>query len=406
MKHAHILLFPKPDKDQTNPNNYRPISLTCTISKLLEKIIVNRIHKHLSHIIIPNSQAGFRPGLNTKHQLMRVLTPIEQAFHRRFTPVLVALDIQKAFDTVWHDGIRYKLSRMPISNTITRWISSFLRNRTGQIKHDNTLSHTFNIQAGTPQGSVLSPLLYILFSSDIPQPLDPRTGIAQYADDVAYWAAYPHFKQSVKKVQQNITLFTTWANKWRVTINATKTQACAFKKRNLPGRILQQKVITINHTNTHFTKHITYLGLVMDHKFKWTPTAQKLYNKMKMSLRFINFLSGFRTLGCYPPTLKLLYTTYTRSLTAHTSIVFPNFSNTQKEKIRRIESSTLRRIYKPHRYYRNTQLYTDINFTPLLEHIQNINTRFIQHQNTRQYLNHIFTNPPNTQGFTTFEKLQ
>ena len=130
---------------------------------------------------------------------MRVLTPIEHAFHRRFIPVLVALDIQKAFGTVWHDSIRYKLSRMPIPNTIIRWISSFLRNRTGQIKHDNTLSHTINIQAGTPQGSVLSPLLYILFSSDIPQPLDPRTGIAQYADDVAYWAAYPHFKQSVKK---------------------------------------------------------------------------------------------------------------------------------------------------------------------------------------------------------------
>ena len=149
-KHAHILLFPKPDKDQTNPNNYRPISLTCTISKLLEKIIVNRIHKHLSHIIIPNSQAGFRPGLNTKHQLMRVITPIEHAFYKRFTPVLVALDIQKAFDTVWHDGIRYKLSRMPIPNTITRWISNFLSDRTGQIKLDNTLSHTFNIRSVIP----------------------------------------------------------------------------------------------------------------------------------------------------------------------------------------------------------------------------------------------------------------
>ena len=132
-KHAQILLFPKPNKDKTNPDNYRPISLTCTISKLLEKIIVNRIHKHLSHLLIPNSQAGFRPGLSTKHQLMRVLTPLEQAFHNRYTPVLVALDIQKAFDTVWHDGIRYKLSRMPIPTVLTRWCSSFLHNRTGQI---------------------------------------------------------------------------------------------------------------------------------------------------------------------------------------------------------------------------------------------------------------------------------
>ena len=99
-QHAQILLFPKSNKDRTNPDNYRPISLTCTTSKLLQKIIVNRIDKHLLHLLVPNIQAGFRPGLSTKHQLMRVITPLEHAFHKRFTPVLVALDIQKAFDTM------------------------------------------------------------------------------------------------------------------------------------------------------------------------------------------------------------------------------------------------------------------------------------------------------------------
>ena len=133
--------------------------------------------------------------------------------------------------------------------------------------------------------------------------------------------------------------------------------------------------------------------------------ANKLVTNMKKSLTFITFLKGVRTIGCYPSTLKLLYTAYTRSLTAHASIIFPNFNKTQTEKIRRLESSTLRRIYKPPRYYTNARLYTDINLTPLLQHIQNINTRFIQKQTTQQYLHHIFTHPPITQGLTTFEKL-
>ena len=126
---------------------------------------------------------------------------------------------------------------------------------------------------------------------------------------------------------------------------------------------------------------------------------------MKKSLSFIPFLKGIRTLGCYPPTLKLLYRAYTCSLTAHASIIFPNLNKTQTEKIRRLESSTLRRIYKPLRYYTNAQLYTDINLIPILQHIQNINTRFIKKQTTLEYLHHIFTHPPNTQGLTTFEKL-
>ena len=171
--------------------------------KLLDKIIVNRIHKHLSHLLIPNSHAGFRPGLSTKHQLMRVITPLEQAFHNRFTPVLVALDIQKAFDTVWHNGIRYKLSRMPIPIVITRRVSSFLHNRTCQINISNTLSHNFTIAAGTPQGSAVSPLLYILFSSDIPQPKQSKIRHRTIRWRRRILAAYPHFTQSVNHVQNS-----------------------------------------------------------------------------------------------------------------------------------------------------------------------------------------------------------
>ena len=138
----------------------------------------------------------------------------------------------------------------------------------------------------------------------------------------------------------------------------TKTQTCAFKKSILSQKVNNYRTININNARTQITRNITYLGLTIDSKFKWTNTAKKLTNQMKNSLRFISFIRGIRNIGCYPPTLKLLYTAYTRSLVTHTSIIFPSLRKIFKEKISRIKTSTLRRIYRPPRYYTNSYMKT------------------------------------------------
>ncbi|KAJ4430146.1 hypothetical protein ANN_22356 [Periplaneta americana] len=169
-KHSHILLFPKPGKDASDPQNYRPISLTTTLAKLMEKVLVSRLHVYMrNRNLIPTTQAGFRPGAQLHDQLIRVLTPIEEVYTRRHYSILIALDAKRAFDTVWIDALKYKLTSLNLPHEITRWLSSFISNRTGQVRLGrNELSRTFRIEAGVPQGSVISPTLYNIYVADIP----------------------------------------------------------------------------------------------------------------------------------------------------------------------------------------------------------------------------------------------
>ena len=129
-KHAHILMFAKQGKDRSDVGNYRPISLTPTICKIIEKILVNRLQPLLNNIL-PPSQAGFRPGINITDQLLKVYTDLENmTINRSFTTIMMALDIHKAFDTVWLNGLRWKMDRLDIPNIILRWTSDLLRDRT------------------------------------------------------------------------------------------------------------------------------------------------------------------------------------------------------------------------------------------------------------------------------------
>lgn len=171
----------------------------------MEKVVASRLHVHLAERdLIPVTKAGFRPGVRLHDQLIRVLTPIEVAHTHRHYAILVALDAQRAFDTVWIDALKYKLSLLLLPHEITRWISSFISNRTGQVRLGRSeLSQPFRIEAGVPQGCVLSPILYNIFVSDIPPPIDNNVGLAQYADDVAFWATHPRLSSARAKINRS-----------------------------------------------------------------------------------------------------------------------------------------------------------------------------------------------------------
>lgn len=200
--HATVLMFPKPGKDHSSPHSYRPISLTCTLPKLLEKILCHRIHTYLNvNGTIPDTQAGFRPGVNTYEQILKVATAMEMNINENSHGLVALMDVRKAFDTVWHAGLLYKLHSLGLPDTLVRWVASFLSNRTARVKQGESLSSAFALRAGVPQGSTISPLLYLLYVLDAPNPGAHdsvnfhRQGLAQFADDTAYWAAskHPHY---------------------------------------------------------------------------------------------------------------------------------------------------------------------------------------------------------------------
>ncbi|GFS64231.1 probable RNA-directed DNA polymerase from transposon X-element [Trichonephila clavipes] len=171
-------MIPKPGKDQKFPLNFRPISLISSIGKIYEKILLKRIEKYtLDNSIIPDIQHGFRKETSTCHQLLRATNIIISGFNNHATTGGIFLDVEKAFDRLWHNGLIFKMINLNYPPYLIHTISDYLHNRTFQVKIQATISKIGHIQAGSPQGSLLSPILYNIYTYDFP-PLHWSTSVS------------------------------------------------------------------------------------------------------------------------------------------------------------------------------------------------------------------------------------
>lgn len=181
-KSAKVIAIKKPNKDDKMPISYRPISLLPVLAKLFEAAIHTRLLRSASHVI-PDEQFGFRRAHSTSHQLVRVAEHISHNLNLRRSTGMVLLDIEKAFDTVWHEGLLHKLLTLSIPIELVKLVQSYLTNRTFKVFLGDSYSQPRNIPAGVPQGSILGPFLFTLYVHDIPK--QPRTSLACFADDTA-----------------------------------------------------------------------------------------------------------------------------------------------------------------------------------------------------------------------------
>ena len=139
-------------------NSYKPISLTSSIMKLFERVIEQRLRSHLEHIgLINKHQPGFRRAKSTDDHLLRLSHSIMESFNRGEHVMAAFLDVEKAFDNVWHNGLRFKIFQLDFPTKMTRWLSDCLVGRLIQVNVNNFFSKEINPKPGVPQGSVLSP---------------------------------------------------------------------------------------------------------------------------------------------------------------------------------------------------------------------------------------------------------
>ncbi|GBN07503.1 putative RNA-directed DNA polymerase from transposon BS, partial [Araneus ventricosus] len=221
-KIAHVLMFPKPGQNPKLPGNYRPISLLSNLGKIYEKVILSRLKDHCGELnIIPDEQYGFRPQHGCIHQLLRVTNTITHGFNNKHYTGGVFLDVRKAFDRMWHKGLIYKLIANNLPCYLIDIITHYLRDRTFQVKINSILSEPGNIKAGTPQGSILSPLLYTIYTADFPK----QNFIINcfFADDTAILVQGSTTKFIIKTLQKGLNEIENWCTLWRIAINTEKT---------------------------------------------------------------------------------------------------------------------------------------------------------------------------------------
>jgi len=183
-KEAKVITLPKPDKDSKYSQNLLPISLLSTTDKLFPKVILKIVQRHVEKNNLLNAcQFGFRARHSTTLQWMRLMGHVTLNFSKNMSTAEVVLNIEKAFDTTWHPGLLYKLSKLHFSANFIKLISSFLTNRKFRVTVEGELSTPREIQAGVPQGSVLAPTLYSLYINDAP----PKP---QWSTQLCRWHVY------------------------------------------------------------------------------------------------------------------------------------------------------------------------------------------------------------------------
>ena len=297
-KDAQVFALKKQGKDATNPDSYRPISLTPHMGKIFERIIKERLERFLDmNGILPESQSGFRAARSTTDNLVFLTERMKQALRWEHTARYVTLfDIHKAFDRVWHCKLLAKLKEIGISGNMYNVIKSFLSDRTMSVKYGNELSESHKLDMGSPQGAVLSPLLFLVLLHDIEKVRLGDNELLLYADDICLISKIAQFNKGYhdKKVlsnhQQAINNLSQYLSDNGLTFSGEKTQFMAVSRK----RDRHNCRIYVNGAEVKHQDHIKYLGLTFSHNLSWTKHFRSIKEKVRSHINLLRVLSTER----------------------------------------------------------------------------------------------------------------
>ena len=268
----------KPDKPITLITSYRPISLISSIMKLFERVIEQRLRSHLEHVgFINKHQSGFRKAKSTNDHLFRLSQSIMESFNRGEHVVAVFLEVEKAFDNVWHNGLRYKIFQLGLPTKMTRWLSDFLVGRLIQVNVNSFLSNQIHPKAGVPQGSVLSPLVFLIYVNDLPPPHHHHNSLSQFADDTAQWAFSRKVRTAAALLKQDLLKLAMWCAKWRIKLNPEKTKVIIFS-RSILARKSEPNLKLYGETLKIYPQ-VRFLGITFDSKLTFQPHFEDILER-------------------------------------------------------------------------------------------------------------------------------
>ena len=208
--------------NKTLPQNYRPVSLTCIICKVMEGIVRDKLIEHMKdNNLFSPKQFGFISGRSTVLQLLHVLNIWTEILDQGGCLDVVYCDFMKAFDKVPHRRLIYKIDKYGIKGNILGWIDSFLSNRSQKVVINNSKSSTAPVTSGIPQGSVLGPLLFVIYINDLPGVVDDKSYVFLFADDTKLFRQIQS-SNDVLILQNDIKNLIEWSNKWLLKFHPDK----------------------------------------------------------------------------------------------------------------------------------------------------------------------------------------
>lgn len=377
-KFALITMIAKPGKPPQETASYRPISLLPLLSKIFERLLLYRIKEITPpEELIPTHQFGFREGHSTIQQCHRIVNFIKETLEGKKMCASVFLDIQQAFDKVWHCGLLYKIKRK-LPHQIFLLLKSYLTQRHFQVQFEGTLSNYHTISSGVPQGSVLGPFLYLLYTEDIPT--TDSTLIATFADDTAIMSSDTNADYASEKLQSHLNLLQNWLDQWRIKVNSNKSTQITFttKHSTCPQ-------VTIYNQPIPIKTEVKYLGLHLDQRLTWKAHIKAKRQQLNLKTRSMHWLIGRKSQLTIKSKL-LLYKVILTPIWSYGIELWGCSKPSNTKILQSFQSKTLRILADAPWYVNNLTLHNDLKIPFITEVISSYATK-----SRKRSLNH--TNP-------------
>ena len=310
------------------PGNYRPVSLTCITCKLLEHVINKHIHSHLDkHNILADSQHGFRSLRSCETQLVYVFNDLAYNREKGTITDVIILDFTKAFDTVNHRKLLFKINKLGINLQVINWIDSFLHDRRQIVVVDGKESAPCLILSGVPQGSVLGPLLFLMYVNDLPSSVKSECRL--FADDALIY----NCRNEKATLQEDLDKLASWSQIWQLSFNPSKCSVLTI------GGSEQ-----VYHLNNSLLKNVPshpYLGEKFSSNLKWDKHIDKIESKANQRLGMLK-----RVLKTADrKTRKIAYETLVRPVLEYGSQVWDPYKKKNIKRLEKVQNKALRFIF-------------------------------------------------------------
>ena len=327
--------------DVSEPSNYRPISVLSIFSKILERAVFDQLYKYMNlNKFLNQYQSGFRPLRSTSTALINITDDWLNSFDNGEITGVVMLDLKKAFDTVDLDILIHKLKLYGIDRKGIKWFTSYLQDRSHFTSIQGNSSTSIPIRCGVPQGSIIGPLLFIIYINDLPNNVS-NCKVSMYADDTALYYASKDINELVKVINDDLINVTAWLNKNKLSLNVNKTEVILLgtksRLRNLPHNDIN---ININGTPLSRVKKCKHLGVIVDENLSWSDHIDQVRKKALSGMHVIRKVKNIIPQS----TRNLLYNTIVSSHFDYCDVVWGNCGVTLQEKLQKLQNRSARII--------------------------------------------------------------
>ena len=277
--------------DKQNIKNYRPVSLLPIFGKVFERLIYKEMYSFfIENDLISSNQSGFKQGDSCINQLLSITHEIYQSLDQGYEVRGVFLDISKAFDKVWHKGLLYKLEQNGIKGLLLNILKDFLKSRKQRVVLNGQHSSWSDVLAGVPQGSILGPLLFLIYINDLSDGLNCNPKL--FADDTSLFSTVYNINEATNTLNNDLNKITEWAHQWKMSFNpdiSKQAHEVVFSRKR---SLVFHPSLTFNNIPVAPTSSQKHLGMHLEKKLNFEEHLSKVETKVNTSVGIIRKLQN------------------------------------------------------------------------------------------------------------------